>query len=235
MEILDIEAMLERTVYHRLRKYTISIGYTLDSDLYDTNSNDINIVKTETERYKKDLTEIVNNKGFAIEIFGTANNQARGTKKPPRIVVESESFYEGELGLQVADNYIKNQNGTFTKVEPVSITNDWFFNIHLVANTIEQLRVLRQILIMSLPRRGYINWYTEKKLQKTQNLLCRYLTQHDLDWEQEGIMEKVYRFTISDVHVHDDIITDIIVPPIKEINFDIENEDQTFKDKNIIT
>ena len=47
MEILDIEAMLERTVYHRLRKYTISIGYTLDSDLYDTNSNDINIVKHE--------------------------------------------------------------------------------------------------------------------------------------------------------------------------------------------
>ena len=234
MELLDVEAMLERTIYHRLRKYTIGIGYALDIDQYDIENNDINIIKTETKRYQEDLKELVINKGFAIELFGASDNQSRGTKKVPRIVVETESFYEGELGLQVADNYIRGQDGNYTKVEPVSITNDWFFNIHLVANTIEQLRLLRHIIIMSLPRRGYINWYTEQKLQKSHNLLCRYLTQHDSDWEQEGIMEKIYRFTIPDVHVHEDLITDIIVPPIKVIEFDIEDEDQTFIDKNII-
>ena len=235
MEVLDIEAMLERTIYHRLRKYTINIGYTLDVDKYDTSNSDINIVKTENLRYKEDLEKLVKDKGFAIELFGSSNNQSRGTKKPPRIVVQTESFYEGELGLQTADNFIKNLDGSFTRAEPVSITNDWFFNVHLVANTIEQLRLLRHILIMSLPRRGYINWYTDDEIQKSHNLLCRYLTQHDLDWEQEGIMEKVYRFTIPDVHVHEDILIDIEVPPIKVIYLDIEDEDQTFIDKNVIT
>lgn len=235
MEIMDIEAMLERTIYHRLRKYTIDIGYTLDIDKYDIENTDNNIVKTESERYKTDLKNLTINKGFSIEIFGSSNNQSRGTKKTPRIVVETESFYEGELGLQVADNYNRNQDGSFTKVEPVSITNDWFFNIHLVADTQEQLRLLRQILIMSIPRRGYINWYTDQKLQKSHNLLCRYLTQHDSDWEQEGIMEKIYRFTIPDVHVNEDLVIDINVPPIKVIELDIEDEDQKFIDKNIIT
>lgn len=234
MELIDVEALLERTIYHRINNYSIELGYSLDSKLYDTLNSDINIVESETERYKNDLSNIVATKGFAIEVFGTGNNQSRGTKKSPRIVIETESFYEGELGLQVADNYVKNQDGSFTKVEPVSITNDWFFNIHLVANNIAQLRVLRYILIMTLPRRGYINWYTEQELGKTNNLLCRYLTQHDLDWEQEGIMEKVYRFTIPDIHVHDDILVDLEVPPIKIIHLDIEDEDQTFIDKNII-
>ncbi len=225
MEIMDIEAMLERTAYHRIRKASVQLGFSLDIDNYDLENIDNQIFKAETEKYNNDLKALQEDKGFAVEIFGSSNNQSRGTKAVPRIVVQTESFYEGELGLQTADNYVKQEDGSYKFAENVSITNDWFFNIHLVANTQEQLRVLRSILIMALPRRGYINWYTDNELQPTQNLLCRYLTQHNLDWEQEGIMEKVYRFTIPDVHVHDDILTDIVVPPIKVIDFDIELED----------
>lgn len=222
--IVTVEEAIERSVYYKMLDRSIELGYSIDPRSYDLTTRDIDELKRIKLRIETDTQAIIDAKGFVVELFGASNNQSRGTKKVPRIVMETEAFMEGAIGMDPLGIIEKVEDGTYKKSETVSLVNDYYFKIHVVANTIEQLRILHYILSTSLPRRGYIKWYTEEKLLPSNNLLVTYLSTHELDWEQEGIMEKVYRYSITDVHVHEEMVTEWNIPPIKIIEIDIEGD-----------
>lgn len=218
-----IEEALERSVFELLRKKTVSMGYLPDIEEFDIENNDMDISSKAQEDYSKELNNISKSKGFAIEIFNYANQQYYGQKKPPRIVIQTESFLQGQLGLDTTQKYKRDEDGKYRALQSESMLSDFYFNVHLVTNTTLQTRVLHQIMHEAIPRRGYIPWHNNDILKENNNLMVRYINMGDVGWPNEGIIEKVFRYEIPDAHTVDNriLITDIAA--INNITVDINN------------
>ena len=225
-----LETLVERSVYHLLRKEVVKRGYLPDIFQYDIQSADATIARSENERYKRDIVAIKNNKGFAIEVFNYSTNQAYGDKNVPRIVVQTDAFMPGAIGLDPTRNYVKQPDGTFSLTKSTELVSDFYFSIYLVANSTKIIRELHDIMVTVMPRRGYINRYDDNELRPHSNLLIQYLSTSDISYLAEGIIEKVYKYLTPDVHEVDDRILDITVQEIKEIKVNTEEGDN-----NIIT
>lgn len=201
MELPNTEKLIERSIYHALRKTVVAYGYIPDVDNYDVTNPDIAIAQAESRRYLDDAKDIKDNKGFTIELFSSGNSQTRGELKVPRIVVETEAFLPGQLGIDTTHSFIPNTQDSFDKMDNsfLSQTSDFYFNIKLINNSIEQQRVLYGLALMTLPRRGYMKWEHEPELLPYSNLFINFLSHHGQEHQQEGITEKTYRYEISDV------------------------------------
>lgn len=221
MALPDIEQALERSVYEALRLVTVAEGYLPNIRDYDIENPDINIAKQAVKDYNTAAQTIRQNKGFVVEIFNYSSAEARGLKKTPRIVIQTEAFQQGQIGFDNRINYEYNEQlGEYVSKRSPAVTSDFYFNIHLVASDVKQIRVLHGIMVTCLPRLGYIKWYTDAKLRPSHNLLVYYLSYLEADFLAEGIIEKIYRYRIPDAHeIDDEIITQI--PPIKIIDVDI--------------
>lgn len=226
MALSNIEEKLERTIFEALRLTSVAEGYTPNITAYDLENPNPTIAKAAQVAYDAALKTIQNSKGFAIDIFNYGPSQARGLKKVPRIAIQTEAFYPGNTGLDTAPTYkFNNVTQKYEKKTSISLVSDFFFNIHLVANTVTQHRVLHGIMVATLPRMGYIKWYDENGLRLSHNLFVKYLSPMEADFLSEGIIEKIYRYHIPDAHEIDDITIETGISPIKEITTDIKGSD----------
>lgn len=216
MALPNIQESLERSVYHAIRAVTVKEGYLPDITSYDIENTDNQIAKTEDKKYQQAMVDIVTAKGFCVEIFGTTPTQAKGALKPPRIIIDTQAFYPGSLGIDTTPSYRTNQGGGYSVFTGASQTSDFYFNVRLVSNTTEQNRVLHGIMVNALPRRGYMKWYTEPTLRLFENIFIRYISFSEFNYNDEGIIEKVYRYEIPDTHEIDEQLIRT-VPKITEI------------------
>lgn len=184
------EERLERSIFEAIRKECVDKGYLPDVSnisLYP-NTPQGNIA------FKNALTNIALDKGFAIEVFGTGNSQAKGVKQMPRIVVDSNGSDLGGLGGDPSVDYVKQGDSYIGYTEP-SQSTDFFTNIILTANTQQQYRVLHSILTMALPKRGYINYYDDP----TEYLFIQNTNHYLKDNDELGIIEMVFTYTVFDI------------------------------------
>jgi len=201
MELPITQELIERSIFHNIRKTVVAAGYIPDVDLYDvTNPNKV-IAKQESQRYLNDVDIIRGTMGFAIELFNNGTSQDRGQMKIPRIVIETEAFLPGQLGIDTTHTYNQNGDGSFDKMDNAFLTqtSDFYFNVKLLSNTVEQQRILYSIILMTLPRRGYMAWYKEVAFLPYQNMFVNYISHYEQEYNQEGITEKTYRYEIPDV------------------------------------
>lgn len=221
----NIEENLERSIYHRIRMKAIEYGYALDIRNYqlDTEGNLLN--ETEQQKYDTDLKALQVAKGFAVEIFGYSNSQNVGKKKSASIVIDVESFLPGLTGLDTTARYESIGDGKFAKFTGPSLTSDLFFGVKLICSKVKQLRVIHQIMVNALPRMGYIPWYYNNGLLADKNIMLKYDSMADVSWLDEGIIEKVYRYEILDAHETLDAIISNDISAIKEINIEINDND----------
>lgn len=220
--ISDIEQALERSVFHLLRKKVVEAGYLPDITTFDVENPDVNIASAAQNGYDAAMAAIrSSNLKYCIEVFNYQSNQALGDKKVPRIVIEMESFNPGQLGTDPSGRYVLNDTtGKYERVLDSSILSDFYFNIHLIGNTVEQVRKLHELMVNSLPRRGYIPWYNENGYKPAENIMVRYISMADYGFLAEGIIEKVYRYEIPDVHEIDPILLQNNISPITDIQID---------------
>jgi len=216
--LYNIEERLERSIYEAIRQELVDKLYSPDISLPAYPETAAGQLQWET-----DLLAIRNGVlGFAIELFGTAGYQDRNTKKVPRIVINVQDFFPGALGGDQSPYYVKGVTDYTKEVRPPQSVN-FYVNVHLVANTIKQLRILHSIVSLALPRRGYIKFYTEPQATFAGNIFIQNITSVEHPQTDEGILEKVYRFEIQDVY--ETLSTTIgTVVPINEINVDIDND-----------
>lgn len=224
----DIQEALERSVFHALRLRTVEEGYLPNIDNYDVTNANLATAKAAQQSYRDAIDTIVTNQGFAIEVFNYTPPNEKGVLKSPRIVLKTEAFLPGELGLDTTGDYIKQQDGTFTKKQNPSLVSDFYFNVHVNAITSKQLRVLNGIIATTLPRRGYMKWYTDAQMKHSENLMVYYISHSDFTWQAEGIIEKVYRYGIPDTHEIDakvmlENIAPIINIEVPNVNLNINN------------
>lgn len=216
----NIQERVERSVFHALMGVTVEEGFTPDLSLFDLENADLTIASQEQNAYETALKNVQTLKGFSIEIFGASSNQAKGDKKVPRIVIDTTSYYQGELGVDTTESYVPAPGG-FNVLKPSdSLLTDYQFGIKLISNRTNQTRALHAILTSALPRRGYIKWYDEADLLPSENIHIRFLSSFEHNLLPEGIIEKTYRFEIVDLH---EILDKVVrqVAPINEINADM--------------
>lgn len=186
----NIQEIIERSLFEDIRKEIVDKGYLPDiSDVGTYPDSQVG-----WDQWQSDIDDIVTNQGFAIEIFGVGNNKAKGTKKVPRIVLEPGNFLPGALGGDPRNTFEAADGNTFNILKTPLQTTDFYMNICIVAETIQQLRTLTGILAISVPRRGYHNFYNDP----TKTFFARFLNYYDRDDESEGFLEHVYSYEIPD-------------------------------------
>lgn len=211
----NIEERIERSMFEALRQECVDKGYLPDITNYT--------IPGDQAQWETDLKAIANAMGFAIEVFSTAGFQDRNTKKVPRIVINVQDFLPGALGGDQTKIYQKGTNDYTAEIRPPQ-SADYYFHVHLIANKIQQLRIMQAIMALALPRRGYIKFYTESEFQFHGNLFLRNLTSMEYPQTEEGIMEKVYRYEVQDVYETASKPAGTYAQ-INEINVDIDNDD----------
>ena len=208
--MVNSQEIIERSVYDALLRVAIALGYSLDPNSYLPQSVE------NAAKLKSDIAALTK----YIPIFGTGSASAKDQKTTPRIVVNARGFYPGGIGMPkelmekaVGQGYTRNE-------EPYEVL-DQYIDVHLVANTQEDLRLLHQIMFWALPQRGYIKPYNEQNFLFSGNIFIEVGNFYDYPNTTLGLLEKVYQYKVYDsiLGEHQDVST---VPSIVDIQVVLE-------------
>lgn len=208
--MVNSQEIIERSLYSALLGVAVSLGKSVDPNLYLPKSVE------NAAKYQADVDKL----DKFVGIYGTGENQSKGPKLTPRIVVNARGFYPGAIGLPKL--LIEKEEGVgFTATEEPYETIDQYIDIHLVAGNQSDLRLLHQILFWAIPQRGYIKPYNEDKFLFSGNIFLELVNFFDIPDNEFGLLEKVYQFVIQDCLLEERTSpTDIV--PIKSISLLLE-------------
>ncbi|MCM1438799.1 MAG: hypothetical protein NC131_06260 [Roseburia sp.] len=214
------EEIIERSFYIALLHETLKRGLTINPDDYlvDGEPTESTIL-----RYEDDKKAI--GKNF-IYVFGIGNNLSRGPKTCPRITIELNAFFPGDLGMEKFSVEPSEQiPEAFDTIEYDYTTKNTTLDIHLVANTQQEMRVLHDIMYRALPAKGYIKPYfndyelwKEQVMASTGNLYIEIGNFYDHPDLQHGLLEKVYTYEVQDGLILQDMAGEGDIVPIKDIS-----------------
>ncbi|MEG1415181.1 MAG: hypothetical protein RSC49_01125 [Clostridium sp.] len=188
--MIDSQEIIERSVYQSLLNTTMAQGFTLDPNKY------FPVSIQNSKKFETDKIELEKQKGFYVCVFGVGNNQSKGMKTTPRIVVDSQGFLPGDIGLP--KSITEKVEGKYFVSEQSFEAIDQYIDIHLVAENQNQIRLLQNILANSIPQRGYIKPYTYDDPPFDGNIYIEASNFYQMPDNEKGIIEKVYQFIIKD-------------------------------------
>lgn len=204
----NIQEIIEVTIFETIRLVLVDNGYLPDITLFPDNPEGV-------LGYNNAIKDIVENKGFAIELFNNSSNYSKGIKRVPRIVINSGNFLGGSLGGDPYRFFIDKGDYYKAMVTPPQ-TSDFYLDIHCVSKDVKQERVLNSILTLSIPKRKYLKWYNDS----TKTFFIRYLSFYELDSLSNGLGEKCFSYEIPDCWDYDDIELPGIISKINSITLD---------------
>lgn len=209
--MVNSQEIIERSIYSALLGVAVKLGYSVNPE---------DFLPINTENSKKFKEAISKLKKF-VQVFGTGNNQSKDKKETPRIVVNARGFYPGSIGLP-RELITKEEGIGFTATEYPYETIDQYIDIHLVAGTQEDLRLLHQIMFYAIPQRGYIKPYTEDSFLFTGNIFIELVNFFDIPNLDMGLLEKIYQFQVMDC-ILEEIPGKVDFVPITTIDVLLEN------------
>ena len=218
------QEIIERSLYASLMQVALQLNRTIDPDLYLP-------VSVESQKRYKEAVEAIGDK--FIYIFGVGNNQVRGPKIVPRITIDLNAYYPGNIGTEAFMVGEEKENKEYLQYSYPFETKNVQFDIHLVASRMEDLRLLHGILYTALPARGYIKPFLEASLQeylehkglaKTGNLYIEVSNYYDHNDQEHGLLEKVYSYTVVDSYIEENFLEGATFAPIKDIRALIQLE-----------
>jgi len=204
---MAIQERIERSFYEKVRLRVVADGYTPDILSYTDSSSG-------WAQYKADLEQIMNTMGFAVEVFGQSNPEDKGYKNRARVVLITESFLPGEFGIENRVYYTDDGAGNFNAMQPTqNISHQLTIKCHIVANDTTQLRYLTNLINSTLPLRGYVPYWDAP----TTGFFSEVVSYLDISSATNGILEKIYTFSVPDIIWTEDVTTGTAVP-ITHIN-----------------
>lgn len=215
-----MEDIVTKSIFHAVRERLVSEGYLFDLVAidYDNPTDTPEETKLKTDEYEQGMKDIANTKGYAIELFSFSNSQTKGYKKVPRIVIDIQFIIPGNLGNEVAKYYEKTGNYYISK-QSQPILSDLTFMVYAVGNSAKQMVVMNQLILQSLPTRGYIKLYSED-FKFSQNLFVDLIDKGKTDGLQEGTIERWFKYQIPDITEIDERIISDNIAPINDINLE---------------
>ncbi len=213
--MVNAEEIVERTFYICLLQTALKKGLTLNPEDY------LPLSQENEKRFQADKDAMPK----FIPIFGIGNNQVKGAKTCPRITIELQGFYNGDIGV---NKYIigdKLEGGNYQASEFPYETKDITLDIHLVSNTQADMRLLHNIMYEALPSRGYVRPYDNNleewedgKVAPTGNLFIEIGNYYDHPDENHGLLEKVYQYTCKDGILPERLAEEGELVPIQDIS-----------------
>lgn len=213
--MVNSEEIVERTFYISLLSTMLEMGLTL-------NPEDFLPLSQENE---KRFQEAIKGMKKFIPLFGIGNNQVKGPKTLPRITIELQGYYAGDIGV---NKYIigdKLEDGNYQASEFPYETKDITIDVHLVSQTQADMRLLHTILYTGLPARGYVRPYfndleewEKGRLAPTGNLFIEIGNYYDHPDVEHGILEKVYTYVCKDGILPEKVLGEGTLTPIKDIS-----------------
>lgn len=214
--MVESQIVIERSVYSCLLNEAISRGNSLNPENYLPMSPDT------SQRFRVDKKAIEDNHKPFISVFGNGNNNSKGEKLTPRIVVSPKGFYPGDIGLPKYSKE-KDEIGNWLVSEFPFEAIHQIIDVHVVANNISDMRLLQSILHHALPQRGYIKPYNVEVQQKDGNIYIELVNFAKLPEGDTGIMENIYSFEIRDTLLEEVKQVDEI-SPMTDISILLDNE-----------
>ena len=216
--MVNSQEIIERSIYSALLSIAVAYNYSLDPVNYLPATVDTKA------QYNLDKKTLIGTGNPYIGIYGAGNNQSRGMKEVPRITIEPQGFFPGDIGFP-KQSLDKSEDGTAYLLSESSQTETihQVIDIHLVSNNISDMRVMHNILNSALPTKGYIKPYTFDVAPPDGNIfleLSNFFNQPDTD---KGIIEKVYQFTVKDTLLSELFNVVDTITPISDISVLIDN------------
>lgn len=203
--MVNSQEIVERTFYISLLYTALKMGVTLDPDQY------LPLSEENQDRFQKDIQNL----SKFIPIFGMGNNQSRGAKTCPRITLELQAYYPGDIGIPAFDLELNDVGDNYQAIAYPFDAKDITIDVHLVANTQEDLRLLHTIMYYALPAKGYIAPYfndfeewKNARVLPSGNLFIEIGNFYDKNDVDHGILEKVYTYICKDCIVPKEQIPD---------------------------
>lgn len=225
--MVNSEEVVERTFYISLLNVLLKNGLTLNPEDY---------LPLSPQNEKRFLEDMNGMKKF-IPLWGVSNNQVKGPKTLPRITLELQGYYSGDIGIEKYIIGDKLEDGNYQSSEFPYETKDITIDVHLVSQTQADMRLLHNILYTALPSRGYIRPYfndleewEEGRIAPTGNLFIEIGNYYDHPDVEHGILEKVYTYTCKDGILPEKALEDGALTPIKDISVLMGLVEQNEKD-----
>ncbi len=189
MALNTAQQVIERSLFEVVYQKTLAEGYTANLD-------DLPAGPEGKVEYEKRLEIVKAAKGFAIEIFNYSPADDKGLKQVPRIVLATDSFLPGDYGIDPSPQPVYNTgNDNYDMQVGDSMSYNMMMSCCVVANSTAELRTLIAIVNKAIPLRGFIPY----ELDPTSFFLTILDSFDDLGTTKEGIIEKIYRYSIPDV------------------------------------
>lgn len=188
MALSNLQERLERSLFEEIRVVLVREGYI--PDIADTTKyGDLSTIAAQ-QTWDAELDAIQQAKGFAVEIYN--HSQTKGAKHIPRIVIIPRRTMPGETGAPPEGVIVRDPEvgGGFLKwLMPLQSSN-FHFDIHLVANTAKQGRILNAVLSAALGMMKSVPYYDDR----SEFFLVKQYNYYDLPDPMEGIEEYVYSY-----------------------------------------
>lgn len=211
---------VQRSIFEAIRLVCVAEGYTPD----------ITTLLNNQTGWDNALKQITTLKGFAIEIFSSSSNQAKGIKKVPRITIHPKRIVPGDVGLDKYQGVVRKKPTDPDKLIRFHPPFDLFnahFEIHLVSNTGEQDVILNAILFAAIGTRKFLPLYNDS----TQVFFLYQTDYFDTADSLEGVNEKITTYEVPDLMLG--LEEEIETPLINEIDVDIQTGDDPDAIENI--
>jgi len=203
---------IEQAFFEAVRLRVVEDGYTPDITAYPN-------TPAGYQAYKQALADIKANRGWAVEVFGMGNPKSKGIKQIPRIVFFTDSFVQGDYGLDQATFYEPGGSGKFKAVTPLqNIAQQLFLKCYIVAETTSQYRYLASVINTTLPIRGMLSYAAPLEgafFTETTAFL-------DLSSTTDGLIEKAYTYSVPDILWTENATVLEAAVPINYINLNLQ-------------
>lgn len=208
---MNIQERIERSFYEKVRLRVVADGYSPDITTYPQGSAGFH-------QYEADLAHILATKDFGVEVYGMSNPEAKGYKKLARVVFITDSFIPGDFGLEETYFYEKKVDGDFqSEKSSQNLSHILYLKCHIVCDTVVQFRYLSNVINSALPLRGFIPYFDSA----TKEFFTEVISYMDISNATNGILEKVYSYSIPDIIWTEPIVDPESTVPIQHINLKI--------------
>jgi len=210
-----IEEKIERSLYVHLLNRSVLEGYSPDI------RNEVLYPDTPAgyTAYLAALEQVATDKGFAVEIFGSANPTARNDKKLPRISFQTGPFVPGDVGVSTKPQLEYDQeNDKFDSYIYEGLTSNLFMDCTISAKTQAQYRILAALVNHSIPRLNYLPYWDDP----SQFFLVELTGFLDDTSSSDGVLEGTFRFEIPDLTWVEKIKTDEVTAVMRNITVNQE-------------
>ena len=213
MSFVEVTLQVERTVYFTIYQRLLANGYIANKLTY---ANDV-------DGYDAAMVAIAADKGFAVEIYGVSTAGDTDVKKSPRIVIGSQGYLNGDVGLGRTARYEDDPDNPGKKIRVTDQvrTSDYSITVTMVSSSSAQSRLMEALVHEAMGQLKYLpNYYDNTEhfhVQRTAPSLEQVT--------QFGLKEHTYMYIVKDLKEETPVTSANDLSDITEI--DVEDGENT--------